>query len=1834
MSSAADAPDGTSNARWRAAVDGGSPERAPARASERTSTSEIDRERWMTPRWMASVRSAARRTLDRVYGDERSLLCFPKSSPTRAWCTRLVEDSRFQIFVFVVVGFNTAVLAMELPERAYQARGGSLPLTAVGSRAVQAVFVLVFGFEALAKIVAYGFAIGPTGYLRQRSNVFDFAVVVVGIVDSISQGSNAVGTLRLLRALQPLRALNKFKSGRMVLETMRKSIPLLFDVVVFMSWFVIMCTVVGTLSFGGKLTAREYAGSGFSASATPEEICANLTAGYSNSPAATDENPHYPSDENICLYSKKNTLLRTETGRGEVYCCESGTSPVDGFVNFDDFGRGTFVVLQAMTVDGWNDIAWPCARAMGLAAAFSFYCIVVLLGGFFVLQLFTSVICATLSDIEDEAAAKTSEGVDKVEVADADRGRAEDVAVADESMSDWTQSGYVSVVAPHEDDLDDAEGIEWLRLRGKLLISHPRFETVINSTIFLNTVAMMSQTAEGSAGLEKFRSVSEYVFFTIFCGEMLLKHFALGLRAYWSSPWSRLDGCVVLAGVVDLIMSDVKAGGVNLSFLRMLRVTRLFRVARVFRRSSSFNKVIQSIILGSQRIWVFLIVWAVFMAIFAILGTQLFSAKGDIDDERLNFRDFWSSVLTLFVVSTGENTFEVAWSIMKAEGKAAGIYMIVWCLITTSILALVLGILIDSITADALPASVNCATCTKARQEVRALQERLASSYGFDIKDIPDWLLAKVEREYSSRLEEETKTSVDASESVKGPQFEDEMDAEKAEPGRNADDIVKLKLVHEVAVVRHWLISLGYDKHTEHSIAVAKGMRRQTVVKARDRLSKRHAFNAAKRDKFMRRIAARLEERREGTIDRLIPISLRCIMSKSTDLYAGIELSEVISDKIPYHALFPPVEDAGDQTLATHVRRDNFQIAMSFYGIDPSVEADQKRLRMLRITKEPWFDRIVLLLICATSILLATETRTFPAAGSHIEKIYLVLDILFNAIFTAELILKLYALGAWKSYGAYFRSAFNCMDAFVVATSWLIVFLGTALPIRSLRVARILRPLRTVNRVQGLRIVVETIMSSIPAVGSVCLIGVAMLTLLSVLGMELFLGKMHRCTLTSAVVTTKSECIAAGGVWRKAEFNFDSFPEAFLSVFIVATGDNWQDLMFESMDIVGVDMQPKTDSAKWAAIYFFVCILFAFLLWANLFISALVENFNRIARSGTSAQGALMTDAQRVWQQAMTLAVVHADNSWRRHPPNTKWKAAVHNIVSRTSFDTFCVVMILLNMVVVMMVRVGATHEEEMFITWMGNALAAWYVLEAAALIIAMKWSAYWRSGWNKIDFVVAVSGAAGLLVPAVYQSGVGSFFRMIRFLRLFKVVQVSKGLRTLFATFLGALPGVANVALLSLLCMYIYACLGVSFFGNMRSDYIGAAVTEFSDFRDFPKAMISLFVCFTGNWQGYFSDVYVDTLCYGEEPLPDGVSCGHRYLAIFYFLSYVIIAVFFLGNLFVAIILERFSFCASAQGVYGADESGLLYTTLILRRVTRAIAQRVKSAKKLTPFERQELMRTKSSQHEGSAANSGASTPVAQQRAPLKLSKVANKILHARKMQPVEQIANDPADLHAFEDDLFDRIRSKIASDTASVPLIPLAPLAPSKSPSPPDDIDVGFDESGFEFEELKQTLLKALPGHRRRDILAAANAVDRLARTSTRSLRVSRSASRQRSRATSPNHSDDGNRSDEEEDVRVVALFSRQDSAYERNNAVQTPQQSRGRSTVPAHSQRERITTASARMARAASAGSSRYASSSDEENADEPTWSTLGGNSTSSIAFESEDSDSVSGSYRSQL
>jgi hypothetical protein len=65
-------------------------------------------------------------------------------------------------------------------------------------------------------------------------------------------------------------------------------------------------------------------------------------------------------------------------------------------------------------------------------------------------------------------------------------------------------------------------------------------------------------------------------------------------------------------------------------------------------------------------------------------------------------------------------------------------------------------------------------------------------------------------------------------------------------------------------------------------------------------------------------------------------------------------------------------------------------------------------------------------------------------------------------------------------------------------------------------VCRALRILRVASKLQGIGIVVTSILKAIPAVGDVVLVGLLFYFIFSVLSVNLLLGGMHSCTDSSA----------------------------------------------------------------------------------------------------------------------------------------------------------------------------------------------------------------------------------------------------------------------------------------------------------------------------------------------------------------------------------------------------------------------------------------------------------------------------------------------------------------------------------------------------------------------------------------------------------------------------------------------------------------------------------------------------------------------------------------------
>lgn len=136
----------------------------------------------------------------------------------------------------------------------------------------------------------------------------------------------------------------------------------------------------------------------------------------------------------------------------------------------------------------------------------------------------------------------------------------------------------------------------------------------------------------------------------------------------------------------------------------------------------------------------------------------------------------------------------------------------------------------------------------------------------------------------------------------------------------------------------------------------------------------------------------------------------------------------------------------------------------------------------------------------------------YSAMNEQLDKI----DLLFTTIFILECTCKIIGMGFVFHKNAYLRDPWNWLDFFVVAISVLqfmpnIKGNGT----KALRTFRILRPLRTVNRLPKMKALIQTLFASISGlVGVGTFLGILFL-LFAIFGIQSFAGNQYQMCRTT-----------------------------------------------------------------------------------------------------------------------------------------------------------------------------------------------------------------------------------------------------------------------------------------------------------------------------------------------------------------------------------------------------------------------------------------------------------------------------------------------------------------------------------------------------------------------------------------------------------------------------------------------------------------------------------------------------------------------------------------------
>jgi len=249
-----------------------------------------------------------------------------------------------------------------------------------------------------------------------------------------------------------------------------------------------------------------------------------------------------------------------------------------------------------------------------------------------------------------------------------------------------------------------------------------------------------------------------------------------------------------------------------------------------------------------------------------------------------------------------------------------------------------------------------------------------------------------------------------------------------------------------------------------------------------------------------------------------------------------------------------------------------------------------------RLVSKNGFDIFIMACIFLNMMQMA---GLYETASYSYKEILDIINLVFTTIFTVEAILKLIAYGS-----SYFNNNWNRFDFTVVVASLIEVAfsrlsqsslkflrLGPQL-IRVLRVLRVSRILRLIGKYEGIQALISTITFSLYSLFNVFSLLLLIFFIFSILGVFMFSGVSEGDEINEFM-------------------NFHNFGMAMLLLMRVATGEDWNKIMYDCMKTPPNCIPNKTCGTAWAPFYFISFILICSDVMLNLFILVILQQFDK-----------------------------------------------------------------------------------------------------------------------------------------------------------------------------------------------------------------------------------------------------------------------------------------------------------------------------------------------------------------------------------------------------------------------------------------------------------------------------------------------------------------------------------------------------------------------------------------------------------------------------------------------
>lgn len=589
--------------------------------------------------------------------------------------------------------------------------------------------------------------------------------------------------------------------------------------------------------------------------------------------------------------------------------------------------------------------------------------------------------------------------------------------------------------------------------------------------------------------------------------------------------------------------------------------------------------------------------------------------------------------------------------------------------------------------------------------------------------------------------------------------------------------------------------------------------------------------------------------------------------------------------------------------------------------------------KMCSAVVDSWlFEGFILSCIVLSCLLLAWEGPPGQLESSKWKDTVATTNFVFCVIFVLEAFMKIVANGfvsrSHPTRTPYFTEDLNKLDFVVVGTisvGYVMIFFevdaGPAGYLgRTLRVLRVLAPIRVAMRSERIRIITRAFVIAVLPTSAVFGVVLMFLIMFATVGTELFSDSLRRCcecsdflsvvrtTSNGTIITTQEQCLADGLCWENPAYNFDTTVDSLQTLFKTMTTHGWVDIMESVADSTGEGLQPSKDAFIGSKAFFVVFHVVVTFFMLNLLVGVMAASFSEANETN------LFTNRQKEWVRERSTLAEFTPREYQDWPETVKFyrfRMQCKEIADSEHFDNLVVLAILANVCVLAMDHYPMSDWAKDLYTATNNGFLVFFTIEIVIKMIGYGAKRYFRDGFAFMDLVVVASCWVSLLV------GVRSGFEVLRVCRVFRIFLVLNHFETLmalFSTVMHSIPAALDVCLISILLFFTYAILGMTLFGDVEvpdCDVLcPGRLNRADNFSNFYHAMQLLFQTSSGQC--------IYNLMHDLE-----ISSGSSKLLIFaYFASFKFMADFVFVNLIVGIILDTFDNTFSTEEpIFHADD-------------------------------------------------------------------------------------------------------------------------------------------------------------------------------------------------------------------------------------------------------------------------------------------------------------------------